>query len=562
MSTLKGSFVPTPKLIVFPISEDLQKTPEFQNLQTYYPGMGIVCDLKEKPTGDLWFDHAHRVISFEGGSPKHSSMLSLRIERNSDKKGVEVQDVSGFRKITHLLDPATWLQGKYSVPKQSILPGHSETWGSTNMKLQDPMNQAYIEALATYCFGRLREGDYTPHFHKFYGAFCAVADTYAYNITDSYVSFRHHNWFWDAQEKKVFKIGFEDEDIPEEIQNAILEKPEDLYDTDSDSKEEEELSGLDCDANETGSLHSAHMSEMETVKDGSSEEDEEDEDSNDDDDDDGDGLNIMAEIKNFPVMLIYTESSEGTMDDLLDDFEEVGARPGTTGWELRWKAWIFQVIAALTVGQTVFGFTHNDLHSNNIVWSKTDQEYIYYSCRDGLHFKIPTFGKIFRLIDFGRAIFKINQNLFFSDDFRPGNDAAEQFNFGELYDPSEKEVHPNPSFDLCRFTVSVFEAIFPSSPPIKKKPAVLSQEDGLKMLETESDLYNVMWSWLLCDNKENVLMEPDGKEKYPDFDLYKVISAQVHNAVPAQQVKKTLFEEFRIKKKAVPEGTKVYSLFC
>lgn len=556
MSTLKGSFVPTPKLISFPISEELKSTPEFQNLQTYYPGMGIVCELKQQPKGDLWFDHAHRLVATYGGSPSHSAPLNLRIERNGEQKGQEVTDISGFRKITHLLDPSAWLQGKYSVPTKTILPGHNETWGSTNAKLQDPMNQAYIEALATYCFSRLREGDYTPHFHKFYGAFCCVANQYDYNITDSYMSFRHKNWFWNAQESKVFSVGFQ-EDVPEEVRKAILEKPEEIYDSETESESEEELKGLSCDADETGSLHSAHMSELETVNDSSEEEedDDESEESNDD-------LNIMAEIKDFPVMLIYTECSEGTMDDLLDDFEEVGARPGTPGWELRWKAWIFQVIAALTVGQTVFGFTHNDLHSNNIVWSKTNQEYLYYSCRDGLHFKIPTFGKIFRLIDFGRAIFKLNQTLFFSDDFRPGNDAAEQFNFGEIYDPNEEEVLPNPSFDLSRFTVSVFEAIFPSSPPIKKKPAILSQEEGLKMMETESELYNVMWSWLLTDEKENVLMEPDGKEKYPDFDLYKVIAAQVHNAVPSQQIKKSLFEEFRVKKKSIADGTKVYSLFC
>jgi hypothetical protein len=166
------------------------------------------------------------------------------------------------------------------------------------------------------------------------------------------------------------------------------------------------------------------------------------------------------------------------------------------------------------------------------------------------------------LIDFGRAIFRINKHQFFSDDFRPGNDAAEQFNFGDLYDPEEEDVPPNPSFDLSRFAVSVFEGIFPSSPPLKTKGSVLSQEDGLKMMETDSKLYNMMWGWLLCDDGHNVLMEPDGKERYPDFELYKVITAEVHNAVPSQQVKKAVFDEFVVKKKSIPEGHKVYSLFC
>ena len=565
MSTLKGSVIPTPTLIWSPISKSLQESSNFTNLQTYYPGMGIVCetDLKQKPKEDPWFDHSHRIIKAGSAPGKHSTPVAIQIEKNSSQAGLEVQDISGFRKITHLLDPVSWLQGKYSVPKQTILPGHNESWGLLNAKLQDPMNQAYIEALGNYCFSRLREGDYTPHYHRFFGAFCAVADSYAYNITDSYMTYRHRNWFWDGQTKNLFSVGFE-ESVPDEMRTAILEKPEELYDSDEDSSEEE-LKEIDYEnVDESASLKSAHMSDMDTVNESDNDADDEDDEDDDDDDDDDekDNLNIFAEIKQFPVMLIYTEFSEGTMDDLLDDFEEVGARPGTTGWELRWKSWIFQVIAALTVGQTVLGFTHNDLHSNNIVWSKTDQEYLYYTCRDGLHFKIPTFGKLFRLIDFGRSIFRVNQTLFFSDDFRPGNDAAEQFNFGEIYDPNEEEVPPNPSFDLSRFTVSVFEAIFPSSPPLKPQGKVLSQEDGLKMMETESELYNVMWSWLLCKNGENVLMESDGKEKYPDFELYKIISSQVQNAIPSQQIKKGLFEEFRVKKKGIPDSAKIYSLFC
>lgn len=561
MSTLKGSVVPPPHYFMAPISKRLLESKEFVNPQTYYPGMGIVCEMKEQPKESPWLDHAQRVIVVEETQTKRSSPLRLTVEQNKEGAGVHVTDVSGFRKITHLLDPIAWLQGKYSVPKQSILPGHKETWGAMNTKLQDPMNQAYIEALATYSFSRLVEGDYTPHFHRFYGAFCCVADTYSYNITDSYMSYRHHRWFWDAQDSKKFTIGFEEDEVPEEIRNAVCEKPSDLYESDDSDASEEELGEMDCETADTGSLHSADLSEMETVKD-EEEQDEESEEFEDSEESEENELNLFAEIKDFPVMCIYTEASEGTMDDLLDDFEEVGAKPGTPQWETRWSAWVFQVIAALSIGQSVFGFTHNDLHSNNIVWSKTDKEYLYYSCRDGLHFKVPTFGKIFKLIDFGRAIFKINQHQFFSDDFRPGNDAAEQFNFGELYDPEEPEVLPNPSFDLSRFAVSVFEGIFPSSPPIKKKPAVLSKEDGLKMLETESNLYNMMWGWLLCDDGHNVLMEPDGKERYPDFDLYKVIAAEVHNAVPSTQIKKAAFEDFRVKKKAIPVSSKIYSLFC
>ena len=549
--------LPSPKVISSPLSSLCKSQEGFQELQTFYPGLGLVCNLKTAPEDDLWLDHKYRLKEvFSQETTKRSGKVSLRIEQNSHETGKEVHDISGFRKITHLLDPVRWLQGKYSMPKHSYLPWHQETWEAAWNKLQDPMNQAYVEALATYALSKLREADVSPHFHLFYGALCGKADTYSYNITDSYISYRHARWFWTGQEKKLFKLSFDD-DIPQEVKDAILQQPEELDSSDSDTlASEEELSGLACDVHDTGSLHSADGSDFKSVSEGTGTPTEESSDGASDDDDE---LEILADIHQFPVMMIYTEASQGTMDDLLDDIEEVGCEPGTTMWEQTWKAWIFQVVAALSTVQTIFGMTHNDLHTNNVVWAHTDTKFLFYTTRKGQVFKVPTYGKLFRIIDFGRAIFTLNDQTFFSDDFKKGNDAAEQFNFGDLYDASEPEVFPNPSFDLCRFTVSIFESLFPESPPVKKNAKVLSEEPDLVMKETESELYNTLWSWLVCDDGHNVLMDPDGSERYPDFDLYKVITTQVHTAVPSEQFEKDLFQCFKVK----DSGTqKAYSLFC
>jgi hypothetical protein len=56
----------------------------------------------------------------------------------------------------------------------------------------------------------------------------------------------------------------------------------------------------------------------------------------------------------------------------------------------------------------------------------------------GQLYKVPTFGKLFHIIDFGRAIFKINGTWFISDDFRAGNDAEGQYAFPPLV-----QVPPN-----------------------------------------------------------------------------------------------------------------------
>lgn len=559
---LKGSQLPIPTVVLKRLHESVRKEKGFADLQTFYPGMDVVCNFKSLPEEDLWLDHKYRLVDILSSSTtKTSGVVTLRVEKNTQESGEEVQDISGFRKLTHLLDPVRWLQGKYSLPKHSYLPWHQDSWEAAWLKLQDPMNQAYVEAMAGYAFSRLREADISPHFHFFYGSVCGKADTYAYNITDSYMSFRHARWFWTGQEKKMFRISI-DEDTPEEVKEAIFKQPEELDDSSDEGSEtesqksEEELTGLDCDVTDAKSIHSAGGSAFESADE---EEEDEDESEETDESDDDDELEIFAEINNFPVMMIYTECSKGTMDDLLDDYDEVGCKPGSKAWETTWKAWIFQILAALSVAQTMFGFTHNDLHSNNVVWSPTELEYLYYKSNDGKLFKIPTFGKIFRIIDFGRSIFRINDHLFYSDDFKKGNDAAEQFNFGDLYDPSEPEVHPNPSFDLCRFTVSVFESIFPESPANKKNGKILSEETDLVIRETDSELYNTMWEWLLCDDGHNVLMDPDGSERYPDFDLYKVITSQVHGAVPADQLKKPLFKCFACKDEP---KQKVYSLMC
>lgn len=554
---LKGSQLPAPKVLAHPLSEGLQNQSGFEDIQTFYPGIGLLSKLKRAPEQDLWLDHKYRVVGVKDfATAKSSGNVCLQIEKNSLESGIELQDVSGFRKITHLLDPVRWLQGKYSLPKHISLPWHQESWETAWTKLQDPMNQAYVEALATYAFSRIREADISPHFHLFYGCMCAKADTYSYNITDSYMSFRHSRWFWTAKEKNIFNLSF-DETLPEEVKEALLEKPETLEES-SDEEEsvgsEEELEGLECDITDAKSIHSADGSAFESASE-QSEESETSEEHTDDDEE----LEIFAEIQKFPVMMIFTEASQGTMDDLLDDYEEVGCEPGSKEWEFTWTAWIFQIVAALCVGQHFFGFTHNDLHSNNVVWTPTDKKFLYYKTKDGQVFKVPTFGKLFRIIDFGRSIFRINEHFFFSDDFRSGNDAAEQFNFGELYDESEEEVYPNPSFDLCRFTVSLFESLFPDSPPLQEPKSILSKEPDLTVYKTTSELYNTLWSWLLCDDGHNVLIDPDGSERYPNFDLYKVITQEVHSAVPAEQIRKPLFQRFQTKEQP---STTVYSLFC
>jgi len=248
------------------------------------------------------------------------------------------------------------------------------------------------------------------------------------------------------------------------------------------------------------------------------------------------------------------------MDELFEESELVGATHGTKEWEARWTAWTFQVCAALSCVQTLLGLTHNDLHTNNIVWVSTKEAFLYYKTSDDMYFKVPTYGKIFRIIDFGRAIFTINSHMFISDDFKDGNDAEGQYAFKPLVQKFKKEIRPNPSFDLCRLVVSMIDGVFKLKPGKRKKGGILSKEPGLEVYETESDLYNLLWSMLIDDNGRNVFIKPNGTERFPGFDLYKHIAEFVHVAIPSRQIYHVAFNDFKMNNP--PKNKKAYSLFC
>ena len=65
----------------------------------------------------------------------------------------------------------------------------------------------------------------------------------------------------------------------------------------------------------------------------------------------------------------------------------------------------------------------------------TEVKYIWYKF-DNSYCKVPTYGKIFKLIDFGRSIYKFKENIFCSDSFKSDGDGSTQFNcepFSDFY---------------------------------------------------------------------------------------------------------------------------------
>jgi hypothetical protein len=532
---LRGVNLPTPKHMKIDLDNNLKELKYYKNLKTYIPSFKNLFNSEEQ---NITFENSYIIknVVIENDETIKGNCKITVLEDSKEKI------IEAYLKVTHLIDPICVLQNDDTV--------------NPITKISNPMNQAYVESVASYALGKIRKENISPHFNIFYGAFTSVAETYNFNITDEVESYRMYKWFWNNIETNnvsIFVDG-DDKETAKEIYDEVMIKPEYCLDR-KDTNEIEELEGLEInDSYSVISLNSASIKSesIQTEEESSDEELSEDEDENE--------YNVFIKLKEFPTMMIFSEKNESTLDDLLEDYDLVGCEPNTQMWENKWTAWLFQVISALCVAQTLFGFTHNDLHSNNIVWSNTDLQFLYYKTNNGTSFKVPTYGKLFKIIDFGRSIFSINEHLFISDDFAEGNDAATQFNFPELNGENDEEkIYPNPSFDLARLAISIFESLFPETPEVKKNGKILSSEENRIVKETKSELFNLVWMWLIDSEGKNILFDEDNEERFPDFDLYVHISASCFNCVPKEQIHKKPFTKFIVN--SIPKNIKVYSLF-
>lgn len=235
---------------------------------------------------------------------------------------------------------------------------------------------------------------------------------------------------------------------------------------------------------------------------------------------------LYININKFPVQTIAMECCNDTLDSYimmnkLSDKE--------------WESIVLQILFTLITYQKIFDFTHNDLHTNNIVWITTEKKFLYYKY-DNKHYKVPTFGKIYKIIDFGRAIYKYKGTLICSDSYAEDGDANTQYNCEPYLNINKPKIYPNLSFDLCRLGCSLFDYFIDDIDDIKK---------------LKSPIKKIMVSWIYDDNAKNILYKNNGSERYPDFKLYKMIARTVHKHIPAKVLKNSLFENYLISKKKI-----------
>jgi hypothetical protein len=503
--------------------------------------------------------------------------------KNADTNKVKTKEV--FFKMAPLLDPYKYMIGKYDInnPQLFALPSVHSTLDNCNSKFLDTNNAAYVDGLFLFLSSQLRSAHKFIHGVEYYGSYLALKNDFKVNVFDD-IDYLNTSDFFNKNKGTLFKVddyGHLFQELPRKLKplcigddislaslasldNAMFENVFD--DTDvvnlEDDGELVDLTHANLLSNQSMTLRSSSTCSSRSSytndsdldldeydgcggacgdetegkeeqrekgqEEGGEEDDEEDDEEDEEDDEEAEEEEedeeeeILATIPTFPVQVIAMECCEDTFDNLILDNELSNDE---------WLSALMQVIMILIAYQKAFQFTHNDLHTNNVMYNQTDKKYLYY-CYKKKYYKVPTYGRLFKIIDFGRSIYKFEGKIFCSDSFQSGGDASTQYNTEPYFDERKPRLEPNPSFDLCRLACSMFDYVVDDFEELK---------DLTKLTGTAK---RIIIEWCLNDKGINMLYKNNGTDRYPEFKLYKMIARCVHNHTPQAQLERPEFDAF------------------
>jgi len=524
-------------------------------IQIYNPSYNLFFKLSEDEYNNICLNHKYCI----------SNLINI-----IDQETKEPIEKNIFIKYSPLLDPLKYMIGKYKNDETIYLLPSTNNKGS-HPKLLDTNNASYVDNFFSFLSSKLLHSHKFLHGVDYYGSFLGIQNKFKINVIDDLEYLSNSDYFKDNVNKlftiadvemndfsnfgsrnnkqklviedKIDITDFETLDVISNndqscdiVNEIIYEKP--IRNTSSSTSSSSSSSDTESEDDEENDSQSSSDSGSNSDSNSDSENSSENNSDNDDDDNKNDDEQWETEseestsnmeearfvyINNFPVQLICLEKCNGTMDEL---FEKNKMNVKTSASAL------FQIIMILLVYQKTFHFTHNDLHTNNIMYIETEIEYLYYKYKNTIY-KVPTYGKIFKLIDFGRSIYRFNNNLFCSDSFSIGGDAATQYNCEPYMNENKPRIDPNYSFDLCRLGCSIYDFIIEHD----KNPGDFDE------------LQKTVYRWCTDDKGKNVLYMSNGEERYPNFKLYKMIARTVHKHTPENQLEYPFFKQFMVKSK-------------
>ena len=513
------------------------------NVQNYMPLYNRFFKLNNDNFNYIHLNNSLYLSEFKERRGYNKFLAKLK----DDKKDIHEKEI--FIKFAPIIDPFVYMTGKYDISGNLFaLPSFNST--SCHEKTMDENNASYIDAFFSFLLGKINQQHGVVNALNHYGTFLANFEEFKINIYDD-MELLADSKFFAENVNKLFTIDdYFDEYMGDSSRKnreplKIIDSIElgdiiELDDSDiittiptASTTVSEPTVSLEESCSEAESDHESRYSpsNSSTCSSRNSTTDEEEEETDDEDweteSEDEEDMIINAYIPNFPVAMVMLEQCQLTLDEYMTQ---------NNLSDEEWQCIFLQIIFQLIIYQKMFDFTHNDLHTNNVMYVETNKEFVNYFY-DGSFYKVPTFGKIWKIIDFGRAIFRFKKHIFCSDSFHPKGDAAGQYNCQPYFNSNKPTLEPNMSFDLCRLGCSLFDHFFSDIQDAKS--------DSLSSIE------KLVVEWCTDDNNKNILYKSTGEERYPEFKLYKMIARLVHHCTPQKQLKKPVFEKYCVPRKKI-----------
>ena len=574
---------------------------KIKNMQNYIPLYDKYFSLNSENFKNVNLNHNFHISQvLEKQKENLYTITIFDIQKDSPQP----QKIDSFFKFSPLLDPAKYMYGKYKNYVINELPSKKDSSSNFLPKVKDENNSAFIDSFFNYLTSKLKHTHHFCHGIDFYGSFLGIKEDFVYNVVDD-LEYLCDSEFFHRENGNLFTLKDADEYFSLETRNhknklqiktlkedtisiASLEDYGSVFTTNElrengngnennskeenfeivfeflkkqnsskinnkDSKNKTNSSSSSCSSTSSDSCSSNSSQSFGTDASDYGDSAEEQEKNSDDTGNESESGSYETEsscysetseedieyvesvIKDFPVQMICIEKLENTLDDYMENNEIK---------DDEWKSILFQIIMTLITYQKCFDFTHNDLHTNNVMYNKTDKKYINY-CFNGKHYKVPTYGKVYKIIDFGRSIYKFQGKLCISDSFHPKGDAATQYNIEPYFNAKKPLLQPNKSFDLCRLACSLFDYFF---------------EDIEDVKHNKNKIAQLINTWCLDDKERNILYKSNGEERYENFKLYKMIVRTVHNHAPQVYVEHDLFSKFKTSKKNINKKSKIINI--
>lgn len=599
------NYVKQSKTYMSSISNELHKL-NVANGTSYSPIFKLLFKLNDGNSKTVLLDNKFQLYKINN----HNDRNSIVIECSTNSNTTKTTKQNCFVKYAPLVDPFRYLCGEmedYNMEDDLPVFNISDQIG-LNSIINSPYNTAYVDCFFSYLSSQLKHKHNFRNGVDFYGSFCGIKSGFKVSITDE-LSLLNNSTFFMKNKNKLFNIdnnGICDNSIPagsrsssrcyrspsakkeplaisnsvnitvDELNEQPLKELFYMADGDKGTDINEKLREVvfnsetldeihlddmlsqsschdsNCSSRTSHTSHTADVDDATSIRTNSTSAKSYTTASSFASNESGEGSSqgssgsesvTHAYINNFPVNIIFLEKCHETLDAYIENNELE---------EREMKAILLQIAFTLATYQRCYNFTHNDLHTSNIMYTKTNDKYLYYALiENGPVYKIPTYGKLWKIIDFGRSIYNISNSCIENTAFSEIGDATTQYNFGRLYSDKYNLRYPNKNFDLCRLACSLFDYVFDSDNDIYKvsfdeKMNQLVFNDNVEKYSIE----NLILRWTTGNDNRNILYKSNGDERYPGFKLYKMITIKANDrCCPFTTIRSPYFQDFIVTNK-------------